>query len=77
VTGTADIKLPRTSEIETRGQSRQLVTSELLSIPAGTKVIAADMRALLPTAALTLFGIATLLGLLTVLVGLSTSSFTL
>jgi len=28
------------------------------------------MRALLPTAALTLFGIATLLGLLTVLVGL-------
>jgi hypothetical protein len=70
VTGTADIKLPRTSEIETKGQSRQLETSELLSVPAGTKVIAADMRALLPTAALTLFGIATLLGLLTVLVGL-------
>jgi len=69
VVGTADIKLPRTSEVATRGQSRQLGTSKLLTIPAGPKVIAADMRALLPTGALTIFGIATLVGLLTVLVG--------
>lgn len=70
VTGVADITLPAETELVAPGSARiKLRSAANFKIPAGTNMIMADMRSVIPAAIVTMFGIGAELGIVGVLAG--------
>jgi len=70
VTGVANIMLPRGTTVTAPGYLREILSAETpIMVPPSTDLIVADMRCLIPAAALTIFGIGTDIGMVAILAG--------
>jgi len=70
VTGVANIMLPRDTTVTAPGYLRKILSAETpIIVPPSTDLIVADMRCLIPAAALTIFGIGADIGMVAILAG--------